>query len=155
MAIYTGSTGSNPRRRTLALASGVIVLTVAATGIGVWRLAGTGHTPPAAAPHPVQVAAPPAASAPAPIGPALTTVAPHESASPALVLVATDSDLAATQKLIGDADAALAAGGLPALNDTVVAVDDAQAAQWAQTLAGENALRNALGLPEIEIVDLR
>ena len=85
-----------------------------------------------------------------------STGAVRTSEHPMLVLVGSPEQAQAVQRGVDEADAIRATMGVGPLPQTVQQVTSAaDAATWARSIADENLTRVSLGLPEIQVQDLR
>jgi phosphopantetheine adenylyltransferase len=130
-------------------------------GLGVgWQtqLRGHGNKTAVTASQRVETSAPQGdaafSSVPASTGAAAAAAVSAEHAN--LILVASADQAATVEQGISQADEIRAQTGLPPLNSTVITVAaDFSAETAVRALMDENTTRAALGLPQIEVVDLR
>jgi hypothetical protein len=127
------------RRFGLGLALGAVV--AVAAGVGLWQAGRDSGTTEPATPPTTAVE---------------RTVTPRSTIAGTTVYVVGSAEQAeAMQRAIAEADAIRATLGEPALNESVLVVASAEDEGVLAMLAEQDGVRNQLGLPPIQIVDLR
>ncbi len=156
MTTYTGTPRVTPRRWLLRAAGGAAVLLTAGTGVGAWRL--TQHNQAGSVASVSQAQLPLQQSGVQASTAAVTSNSQplvQFAAAPSLVLVSSAEQAAALQQTTEQAEGIRSQAGLP-LDPTIISVSgDADANTAVRDVADQNGLRAALGLPPIQVVDLR
>ncbi|HLZ69714.1 MAG TPA: hypothetical protein VKV26_07370 [Dehalococcoidia bacterium] len=159
MATYTGTRKQNPRRH-VALAIGAALALGLVAGLGSWQVGLRAHRSRTTARPQVQArgsgATPPSVAASgSTTGPAVSAGVRPTAQAPQFILVDTTDRAQQVQAELDAAEAIRLPVGLPPFAATIVPVDAGTANTLAQAVADLNAVRHSLGLPDVQIVDLR